>query len=178
MEIKAFFGNSDGELEIEFSEDLNLKIAGELAAGQEVTLTATFQGTAAEGATVTVNDEVLAETTDEDGQVSFTIPANTEEIEIKAEKGDLEGELKINFSGHLMIQLRGDVTPGKSVTISVSLYGNPIQGATVTVNKVELDDVTDESGRISFEVPDDTVIEITAELGEIEGNLEIAMEEE
>jgi len=182
IEIKAFHGDNEGELEIELGEDLDLELSGELIAGEDVTLTATFQGTATEGAAVTVNDEVLTETTDENGQVTFTIPVGAEEIEIEAVKGDLEGELEINIggeiSGDLMIQLQGAITSGEDVTVRVSIDGIPIQGATVTVNEVEVEDVTNENGEISFEVPDATVIQIEAELGELEGELEIEMEEE
>jgi uncharacterized GH25 family protein len=181
VEIKAFFDNSKGELEIELGEDLNLEIAGDLAAGEEVTLTATLQGTAMEGVTVTVNDDELEDTTDENGQVSFVIPAEAEDIEIEAELGDLEGELEIKLgselSGDLVIRVQGAVRPGQDLTIRVSLYGNAMQGATVTVNDEALDDVTDEQGRASFTVPADAEeIEIKVELGELEGDLKIDLE--
>ncbi|MFC1978423.1 DUF4382 domain-containing protein [Chloroflexota bacterium] len=176
VEIKVFFGNSEGELESELGEDLNLELVGELVAGEEVTLAATFQGTATEGATVIVNDEVLDDTTDENGEVSFVVPTDADEIEIKAELGDLEGELEIKLgnelNGQLMIQVQGTVTPGDSITIRVSVDGRPVQGVTVTVDDEVLDDTTDENGEVSFVVPIDAEeIEIEAELGDLEGSI-------
>jgi len=56
------------------------------------------------------------------------------------------------------------------------LDGSPVQGAKVKVNDEELDDATDEQGRISFVIPDEDEIEIEAKLGDLEGSISIDLE--
>ncbi|MBT3362656.1 MAG: DUF4382 domain-containing protein [Chloroflexi bacterium] len=180
VEIKVFAGNSEGELELKLGEDLNLEITGDLTAGQETTLTVTFQGATVEGAIVTVNDDELEDTTDENGQVSFVVPTDADELEVKVEQGNLEGELKIKLAseltGDLIIRVQGALKPGQKTAIRVSLDGSPVQGAKVKVNDEELDDATDEQGRISFVIPDEDEIEIEAKLGDLEGSISIDLE--
>jgi hypothetical protein len=71
--------------------------------------------------------------------------------------------------------VEGDVTPGENITVLVTLGGDPVEGALVTVNDEEVG-TTNETGYISFDVPDaeELVIKATT-LDELEGELEIEL---
>jgi hypothetical protein len=78
--------------------------------------------------------------------------------------------------GELTLQVvEGDVTPGGNITVLVTLGGDPVEGALVTVNDEEVG-TTNETGYISFHVPDaeELVIKATT-LDELEGELEIEL---
>jgi len=78
--------------------ELNLEILeGDIAPGENITLQVTFEGEPVTEAMVEVNSEELDDLTDEDGEIIFTIPANADKLEIEVNKGDLEGELEIEF---------------------------------------------------------------------------------
>jgi len=51
-----------------------------------------FEGEDVAGATVEVNGEELDSFTGEDGKITFTIPADADELEIEAKKEEVEGE--------------------------------------------------------------------------------------
>lgn len=77
--------------------------------------------------------------------------------------------------GELTLQVvEGDVTPGGNITVLVTLDGDPVEGALVAVNDVEVG-TTDETGHISFPVPYADDLKIKAVLGELEGELEIEL---
>lgn len=77
---------------------LEVKLEGEAAPGQTVTLLVTSEGKPVEGATVKVNGKNIGQT-DKNGTISFTIPEDAKQLEIEAKLGKLEGELKIKFEG-------------------------------------------------------------------------------
>jgi hypothetical protein len=80
--------------------ELTLQVVdGTVAPGNEITVLV-FQDNPdnpVSGALVTVKDEEVGET-DGDGLISFVVP-DKEELEIKAVKGELKGELKIELEG-------------------------------------------------------------------------------
>ena len=81
--------------------------------------------------------------------------------------------------GELTLQVvEGTVAPGNEIAILVTLGATRIEGATVTVNDVELVDKTDMDGRISFTVPNEDELEIEVVKGDMEGALEIDLERE
>jgi len=78
----------DGELTLQVVE-------GEVVPGEEITILVTFEGNPVEDALVEVNEEEIGET-NADGLISFTVP-DDDELEIKAVKDELEGELEIDL---------------------------------------------------------------------------------
>lgn len=107
--IKARKGKLKGELEIELQEgereiepreerkgELNLDIEGTIAPGESITLSVTFEDKPVAGAEVEVNDERIS-TTAQDGTITFNIPEEADELEIKVKKGKLKGKLDIEL---------------------------------------------------------------------------------
>jgi len=141
----------------------------------------TFDGNPVAGALVTVNNHRVGNTT-ADGRISFIVPS-ADELKIKAVKGELEGELEIDLEqepqeGRLTIQVvNGNMAPGGNITVLVTFQGNPVAGAAVTVNDYDVGNTTVD-GRISLIVPLDDELEIKAVKGELEGELEINLEQE
>ena len=101
LEIKAVKGELEGELEIDLEEEfeeveLTIQIIeGEAIAGGSITILVTFRENPVEGALVKVED-VGVFITGDDGRISFIVPYE-DELEIKAVKGKLEGELEIDL---------------------------------------------------------------------------------
>lgn len=83
-------------------------------------------------------------------------------------KGELEGELTLEI-------VEGNIAPGESVTLLVTLEGEPVAGAEVKVNDENMGQ-TDENGTISFTLPEDvTDFKVEAKLGAQKGELDIAV---
>ena len=187
LKIKAVKGELEGELEIDLEHEpeqgnLTLQIvSGNMTAGSNVTVLVTFDGNPVAGALVTVNNHRVGNTT-ADGRISFIVPS-ADELKIQAEKGELEGELEIDLEqepqeGRLTIQVvNGNMAPGGNITVLVTFQGNPVAGAAVTVNDYDVGNTTVD-GRISLIVPLDDELEIKAVKGELEGELEINLEQE
>ncbi len=187
--ITKELGELEGQLKIEFGDELTIDVVeGVVASGQnievEVTLE-TLQGITIPipGAEVEVK-EVGVFTTDEDGRTfPFTVPYD-DELEIKAVKGKLEGELEIDLEqgveeAELTIQVvEGEMTPGGSITILVTLQESPVEGALVKVEDVGTF-ITDGDGRtLSFTVPYEDELKVKAVKDKLKGELEIDLEEE
>ena len=77
----------------------------------------------------------------------------------------------------LQLQLEGEPTLGTEVILTVTEEGAPVEGATVTVNDVELAEQTDSNGQITIELPDTPgEVKIMATLGDKTGKLELDLE--
>ena len=93
----------EGKLKIEYAEgvpstpevsgELTLQLDGEAAPGGTATLSVAHQGTMLPDVPVKLNDEDIG-VTDASGQLVIQIPADIQELELKAE---LEGEFKLKF---------------------------------------------------------------------------------
>lgn len=75
--------------------DINVTVAGDVAPGNEVVLTATHDDQPIRFASVTVNGEDVGET-DANGSITVQVP-NTDELEIEVTADDLEAEMEIDF---------------------------------------------------------------------------------
>ena len=187
LEIRAVKAELEGELEINLEHEhqegrLTIQVVdGNVTIGGNITVLVTFKGNPVAGALVIVNRNEMGNTAS-NGLISFIVPA-VDELEIKAVKGEWEGELEINLehehqNGRLKIQVvDGNVTIGANITVLVTFEGNPLAGAFVTVNDYEVGN-TKANGRISFIVPLEDELEIRAMKGELEGELEINLEQE
>ncbi len=85
----------------------------------------------------------------------------------------MEEEQERESEEELDLELNGDVAPGETVTLLVTLDGEPVAGAVVEVNGEEIGNTSDD-GTISFTIPEDAGgLKIEAELDGQEGELEI-----
>ncbi|MFQ6121640.1 MAG: DUF4382 domain-containing protein [Dehalococcoidales bacterium] len=186
--INTALGELEGQLKIEFGDELTIEVVeGVMAPGQSIKVQVTFvtlQGIAIpmQGAQVEVEDMGVF-ITDDDGRISFTVPYD-DELEIKAVKDELKGKLEIDLEqqlqeGELTIQVvEGEVTPGESITIRITFLENAVEGALVKVEDVGVF-ITDGDGRIlPFTVPYDDELEIKAVKDELKGKLEIDLEQQ
>jgi gliding motility-associated-like protein len=103
-----------------------------------------------EGATVTINGETY--TTDENGQVTVTLPDGTYNYTVVAEGYHNNGGT-ITVEGDDVDEIVTMTTETHTITITVvDENGDPIAGATVTINGEDY--VTDENGQVTIELPD------------------------
>ncbi len=109
LELEAEFEQS-GKYEVGFEDEtekndeefersmdpLEFRVNGTIASGESVTVTAVSNGTAVANATVSVNDNLVGET-DTAGQITVTIPDETDEVEIEIETDNRHAELEYEF---------------------------------------------------------------------------------
>jgi uncharacterized cupredoxin-like copper-binding protein len=186
--ITTELGELEGQLKIEFGDELNIEVVeGVVAPGQSIEVQVTLE--TLQGITIPIPGaevevkKVGVFTTDAEGRtLPFTVPYD-DELEIKAQKNKLKGELEIDLEekfeeAELTIQIvEGEVSPGESITILVTFQGNPVGGALVKVENAGAF-ITDDDGRSSFTVPYDGDLEIKVKKGELKGELEIDLEQE
>ena len=163
-----------GDLE----EQLNLGLTGDLQAGRMVTLTVTFGEELVDGATVTVNGENAGTT--EQGQLTFQL-SDAEEWEIRATQDGLESELTVETSippelgESLDLSVPESIGAGEEVTLTVLFEGQEVVDAMVSVNG-EAVDITDESGQVTFMVPEDAAeLIVEAVSGDLVGSVTVAI---
>lgn len=77
-------------------DDLNATFVGNVTQGENATIEVTRNGTPVEDATVVVNEEQVG-TTDADGRLTFAVPENATELEVKVTAGEDEAELEVEF---------------------------------------------------------------------------------
>jgi hypothetical protein len=77
---------------------LQVRFTGSVSPGENATVRVTDGSDAVANATVSVDDGVEG-TTNADGEFTFTIPADAEEVEIEVTAGEREGELEREFGG-------------------------------------------------------------------------------
>ncbi|QLH80389.1 DUF4382 domain-containing protein [Halosimplex pelagicum] len=86
--------------------------AGNLTAGENVTLAVTENGSALANATVSVDGEPVG-TTDADGELVVEVPSDAEELEVEVADGDAEAELEAEFESGGDDDRPGDGGPGE-----------------------------------------------------------------
>ncbi|HEY82347.1 MAG TPA: DUF4382 domain-containing protein [Dehalococcoidia bacterium] len=186
--ITTELGELEGQLKIEFGDELDIEIVeGVVAPGQNIEVQVTLetlQGTTIPipGAEVKVKG-VGTFTTDAEGRtLPFPVPYD-DELEIKAQKNKLKGELEIDLEekfqkAELSIQIaEGELTPGANITILVTFQDNPVVGAQVKVKGVGVFLTNQDGQTIPFPVPYDDELEIKAQKNKLKGELEIDLEE-
>jgi hypothetical protein len=162
----------------EDDERLAIRVTdGEPAPGEEVTLTVTASGEPVSDATVELDEETVG-TTGENGTITVTLPAD-EEAKIEVTAGEREGELEFEFEdedeeGEL--GATADIDNG-TVTVSVLLDGEPVEGASVVANEEPVG-LTGEDGTASFSLPAGEELEIDIEYQDLEAELEYELEAE
>lgn len=190
----------DEEIEIRDTDDeASLQIdvlGGTVGPGETVTLRVTTDGEPAEGAIIEIDSEVVG-TTDSNGEITVTLP-NSDGVDIEAEYNGTDAELEFEFSEAAMegvdtdrddeddidvadepleiTVFEGTAAPGETVTLHVTSAGVSIEGATVEIE----DDVvgfTDSNGQIVVTLPDSDEVDIEAEFGDSEGELELEFDD-
>ena len=166
----------DDDVEESGVEDLSIRVVdGEPAPGANVTLAVTGGGERASNASVQINDERVGQT-DADGQIAVTLP-DAEEIDIGAELNDAEGELEFEFEEEDDEELAATADiEGDTITVSVLLDGQPVEGATVTLNE-NVTNTTSPDGTTSFTFAENE-LEIDIEYDDHEAELEYELDEE
>ena len=186
--IMVKFGDMEAKTQKLVTEP-HLEVTVDTKVTVESTTTVTVRrpdGSAAEGADVTVNGE-SAGTTDEKGQLVINVDVNVDVLVIEVRTEDLEGSVEADIGAEptpeattaptpmgtpgieptetvnetLQIALSADLTQGAVITLTVTdSEGNPVKGATVSLNGETLG-TTDANGQMHFEVP--TVLELRFE---------------
>jgi len=166
----------DDEREV---DDLAIRVVeGEPGAGENVTLLVTAAGEPVDGAAVELNEEAVGQT-DANGTISLTFPQET--ATIKATDGEAEGELEFEFEDEEEREERSlgataDIENG-TVSVSVFLDGQPLEGATITANDAVVG-TTDANGTASFSLPAGDELDITVEYQDLEAELEYEFEDD
>jgi hypothetical protein len=165
-------------------------IEGTVAAGEEITIQATLAGSAVSNASVYVESDtqVLEMRTDDDGQVTFTIP-NTDyaSVTVEAENTNAFGRKGLlgesseappddeapseegpGVEGDITIDIVDNtVRRGEEVTIQATLDNEPVVNASVRVgtdsDQAAIETTTDADGRATFSVPDTEVVVVTVQ---------------
>lgn len=169
--------DGDDESEADELEDLVVQVvAGDPGPGNNVTLRVLGGGEEVKNATVRLNEQTVG-TTGPDGRVEVTFP-DSEEADILATAGDAEGELEFEFENEDDEREIGATASidGQTITVSVVRGGQPLEGATVTLNE-NATQTTGPDGQASFEFSE-SELEITIQYDDQEAELEYELEEE
>ncbi len=170
-------GDDDDDDDEDDDERLAIElIEGEPAPGANVTLLVTDGGQPVSGASVELEEAVVG-TTGPDGIISLTLPADEADIEVT--DGDREGELEFEFADDeedVSLGATADIENG-TVTVSVVLGDEPIEGALVTANDAVVG-TTGPDGTVSFPLPDGDELDIEIEHGDGEAELEYEFDDE
>lgn len=160
--------------EEEADEDVDVELvltSGNVTPGGTVTVRALQEGEPVENLTVMVNDTLVGQT-DANGKLSLTLPDRSTEIEA----GDAELSIEFDDSEHeerelyRQLQVNGTATNG-SVSVSVTYDGTGVENASVWVND-EMVGQTDSSGALSFDVGNQSELEVEIVKGAFEAELE------
>lgn len=168
--------DADDERDEDELDDLVLRVvSGDPVPGSNVTLQVLGNGEAVENATVRINEQTVG-TTDSEGRLDVTFP-ESEEVEISATAGDADGELEFEFEDDDERELGATASiDGQTITVSVVRGGQPVEGATVTLNE-NATQTTDTDGRASFEFSVNE-LEITIQYEDQEAELEYELEDD
>jgi len=188
FELEESLEFDDGDDEDD-NEDEDDELDAEVAVDNgSATITAVLSNSTVEGANVTVNGEFVG-TTDTDGTVSYTVPADAEELDIKVEFNGSEAEIEYDLGNededegeseleYLTILVTDGVpASGANVTLQVLGDGEPVANATVEIEE-EVVGTTGANGSLDVTLPDEEDIEVEASFGDAEGELEFEFEDE
>jgi hypothetical protein len=135
--------------EDEDEEELELQLEGDARPGAEIVLVVLqADGSPADGAIVTVNDQDIG-TTDSEGRIDITLPVDEEEVELEATLGDSDGELELEFeeeTGEIEIEGTLDTIDGNTWTVMVDG-----ESRTVDVSSAEIDGEPEEGDQVEIE---------------------------
>ncbi|MBS3761481.1 MAG: hypothetical protein KGY43_08465, partial [Halodesulfurarchaeum sp.] len=138
--------NRSDDEEGDESEDnqIELSTLGNVTANESVTVLATVNDTPLYGAEVSVNGDE-AGTTDGNGTLEVSVPAESDEFELEAEY-EHSGEYEVEFAEEsdeemdegtvgdpIALAVDGTIASGEGVTITATSNGTAVENATVTV---------------------------------------------
>ena len=161
--------------------ELAFQLEGDVVPGGAATITLTHLGAPLANVSIELNDLEIG-VTDASGRLAIQIPPDADELELETK---LKGKLEMTFgtvppqapeiSGELTLQLDGEVSPGATVTLTVTHQGTPLANVPIELNDEEIG-ATDALGQLSLKIPPDIQeMELEAKL---EGEFEIKFREE
>jgi hypothetical protein len=168
--------------------DLDVDVAEPGAEGEGHVVTITDDaGNPVAGAAVQVEVKLGTLQTNADGEVTFGVPANAEEIKAEVEFGEAEGEIHLFIADptdtdneqddededqHLTIVVVGDLVAGAPLTLRVTdAAGTPVVGADVEVELEIVAGVTGADGTLTVDAPADAAkVEAEARTEDGRGN--------
>ena len=172
--IIAILGDAEGQVEETVVEArLKVYVQGQANPGADaIIVVRTPEGTPAEGAEVTVNDESIG-VTGPDGKIKVKVPGNSDRLIVMVKFGDMEAKTQKQVTEpHLEVTVDTTVTVETTTTVTVRRPdGSAATGAEVTVNG-ESAGTTDDQGQIVINIVDVDVLVIVARLDDLEGNVE------
>ena len=116
-----------------------VELTGDIRAGEALTVLVRAGDLRLDGATVSVDGEAVA-TTDAEGEATVALPDEPGQVTIAAERGPVTGERTIAIP-ELSVDIdtgAGLALPGRTVTVTAELDGEPAEGAIVEVNGAEV----------------------------------------
>ncbi|MDA0798061.1 MAG: DUF4382 domain-containing protein [Chloroflexi bacterium] len=170
--------------------DLDVEVAEPGAEGEGHVVTITDDaGNPVEDAAVQIEVKLDALQTNADGEVTFGVPANAEEIKAEVEFGEAEGEIHLFIADptdfddeqddededeRLTIVVVGDLVAGAPLTLRVTdAAGAPVVGADVEVELEIVAGVTGADGTLTVDAPADAAkVEAEARTEDGRGNSE------
>ncbi|WP_436900926.1 transglutaminase TgpA family protein [Halovenus halobia] len=131
----------------------SIVVSGEPAPGSDLLLTVRIGDVVLDGATVSVDDEVVG-TTDENGQITIGLPDSPGEITVSAERDSLSGERTIQIPELTMAVDTGllGASAAGTATVTARLDGDPVTGVPVLLGGEEVA-VTGPNGTAQVNLP-------------------------
>ena len=127
--------------------NVRVGIEDEPGPGETVTVNATIAGRPVPGANVSVNGSVTG-TTDADGRRDVSLPVS-EHASVRVERGEATGNRTLELA-NLSVDVSGFALPGLSVTVTVTDAGEPVSGATVSVDGSTVETGSDGTATVSL----------------------------
>ena len=140
--------NSSGEVEVE--GDATIELVGEPYPNATVTLVVTAGGVPVPEANVSVDGKRVGQT-DDTGRYSLAIP-DRNRVRVTASRGSVSGQRRIDIR-QLRLRFAPQLTiPGETVTATARTNGEPVPGATVSLDGRRVD-TTDDNGTATLVAP-------------------------
>jgi hypothetical protein len=153
-----------------------VNVTGSLIPNSAVLITATINGTALPGATVTVNNATVAET-NQSGQARIVLPADVQQTQLQVTRGAVVGERELSLLTQLNVSVEGDFYPTGEAIVNVTARREAVENATVTIGDRELGRTTD-MGTVAGPFPRTTGnVTITTTKGVAEGTQTVTLKQ-
>lgn len=161
-EIEADDDREDGT-----DRELMIVVAeGTPAPNEQVTVQVLANSEPVANSTVYLNDQQVG-MTDANGTVAVTLPIS-EGVELRAQSGDSEAELDIEFGEEISEKLTVDaILENETVTVTVTYDGEGVENASVTANDRAVG-ATGSDGTVTFTIDTDETEELELEIAKVE----------
>ncbi|EMA61927.1 transglutaminaseTgpA domain-containing protein [Halorubrum lipolyticum] len=149
VRIEVERGDASGEATAPVATDAAITALNEPAVGGDLAVEVLVDDRPVEGLDVLVDEAAVAET---DGNGTATVPVGYEEtVDVAATRGAVRGADTFDVNTDLDVATGGLPLPGRSVTLTATAGGEPVEDATVTTGAGET--TTDANGTAAVAVP-------------------------